>query len=432
MDNLTTPLITQLLGVSTPWHIQGWNCDPLHREITVRVGQADSKPQPLPISEGETKKPYRWQHMNIMGYRCFITVNRELNLIPDSQPLYDFSIESYLGTPRSLCTNHLRQQISLLLAQGKEVDDIMNLLDVEKRTIDSIRQDNKQLPELLHRLPVIPTTRDRIWLDLLTEKKSIKTSQHELKLLLSRLKVQVINRPNAETVNKATALLQRYFINHYNILEQEIDAICRIGNHSAGSDTDQNTAKNIDIELPPTRSEIWSDILTGKIKIQSENMSLNLFLIRQCSAFRNSRDHQQKIKAIWNLREFFKKNGQSLVKELHNTQIIKKPLASATKSAPTPSAVPEKVVVESADESSPFKLPDADHAIWQRIILDQHFMPSKHRAYNSLLKRLRSALSQNYETTAQIAAAKHVRDFIANHPQTVDPKIKVILSQLAA
>ena len=77
-------------------------------------------------------------------------------------------------------------------------------------------------------------------------------------------------------------------------------------------------------------------------------------------------------------------------------------------------------------------MPDPNHAIWQKILNDDQFIPSDHIAYKLLLSKLRNQIIRNNDPVLSIEAAKNIRSFIAQNQKTMRNELAVILQQANA
>ena len=157
--------------------------------------------------------------------------------------------------------------------------------------------------------------------------------------------------------------------------------------------------------LPGLKNGIWLKLISGKVNLNSANVSLNLLLVRSRHAFQNAIDTQHRLLVLNSVREFFKKHARQLRSEL----VLINQLMHA----------PEEVQ---------YTLPDEKHQIWQRILKDDTFIPSSHIAYKLLLANLRSQLLMNPDPVVELSAARRVRDFMKQNQRFMESEYRMVLN----
>ncbi len=310
---------------------------------------------------------------------------------------------NFLGDPNRSYTHQLRQQVALANIRGMAIDAISNMLKVDIGIIEEILGDIDRTPETHRMATCLPCPSDPIWENIITDRFHLKTQLFPLKLMLSKLKLSMIDPKVEIKLSDAVNELRKFLISHINTLDAEISQICALSTKKQAIEERQNTTTKL--VLPALKNSIWLKLITGKIDLNSTNMPLNLFLVRLRHAFQNTDDHNAKIFSLNSLREFFRKNARSLKKELV--------LINQLMNAP---------------EEQQFSLPDERSDIWKRILKDDTFIPSSHIAYKLLLSNLRPQLLMNPDPVVELNAARRVRDFIKHNQRFMQQELRMVLS----
>jgi hypothetical protein len=335
-------------------------------------------------------------------YSCYISsahqpkADQDLSLIQGTllQP-------QFTGDAQSTYTHLLRQQVSLAKLRGLDATAIASLFKIETSLVEKIIADVSKFPENSQLACCLPTEVDSVWEKILTDKLLLKTQVVPLKLLLSKLKLSSEGKDESQ-LKESILSLRKFFISQAKILENEYCQVCGITNRKQLLDERQSTTTRL--LLPSLKNSIWLKMITGKINLNSANVSFNLFLTRLRHAFQNSRDSSDRLTTLNSLREFFKKNARQLKIEL--IQINK---------------------LMNAPEEAQYSLPDEQHKIWRRILKEDGFMHSDHVAYKLLLANLRSQVMMNPDPVIELNAVRRIRDFLSHNQKNLQQELRMVL-----
>lgn len=402
-----------MLEINEPWSIQDVAIDEKNKIIQITLAFHTEKPRfsfftKAPESEShniiDTGLKKRWLHTSIGYYTCHIV-----------SAFYDPNISSagisrnallqpnFLGDANRNYTHQLRQEVALANIRGIAPDAISNMLKINVGIVEEILGDIERTPETYRLATCLPCSTDPIWENIISDKFHLKTQLFPLKLMLSKLKLSMVDPKVDIKLSDAVTELRKFFISHINTLDTEISQICALSTKKQSIEERRNATTKL--VLPALKNSIWIKMITGKIDLNSTNMPLNLFLVRLRHAFQNTEDNNAKVFALNSLREFFRKNARSLKKELI--------LINQLMNAP---------------EEQQFSLPDERSDVWRRILKDDTFIPSSHIAYKLLLSNLRSQMLMNPDPVVELNAARRVRDFIKHNQRFMQQELRMVLS----
>ena len=416
MDKLYRKHLENVLGVTEPWSITGIDLDRNTRRIEILLTYQPEKNRFSFISKNpgqtfrsDTLTQSRWRHINLGQYACFTKIDAATISAAGGVLHSSSGIPAYIGEVGKKYTTMVKQQVSLNAMRGFDSKTIASVMHFDEQFIRGVLEDLSRKSISDRPKTYLPTEVDNIWREVLADKVFIKTQMFPLKLLLSKLKLSVSNTDDPDAAELAIRELRQFFIANSRNLESEYAQICGLSMDQRSVAQRSKSANRL--VLPSVKNGIWVHILNGKLNIKSNNMSLNLLLVRQRSTFQNSEDNESKVRAINTLREFFKKNARGL---RHELVLINRVLQ-------TPEKQKNKVV-----------LPDSGHQVWQKILRDDSFVPSNHMAYKLLLSKLRSSLLLNGSPEVELDAASRIRDFFLRNQRSMQDELRSLLRQNAA
>lgn len=402
-----------ILGINAPWSVQDVNIDEKNKIIQISLSHHVEKSRFSFFSKGnetdnnkvvDTGLTKRWLHSSIGYYSCHIVSSFYDRSLSGSGISKDALLQpNFLGDPNRNYTHQLRQEVALAHIRGIAPDAIANMLRIEQSLVDEILGDIEKTPESYRLATCLPCESDPIWESMIYDKFHLKTQVFPLKLMLSKLKLSMIDPKIEVKLSDSVTELRKFFISHINMLDAEISQICSLSMKRQSVEERRNVTTKL--VLPALKNGIWLKLVTGKVDLGSSNMPLNLFLVRLRHAFQNSDDNNARIFALNSLREFFRKNARNLKKELV--------LINQLMNAP---------------EENQFALPDERSDIWKRILKDDAFIPSSHIAYKLLLSNLRSQLLMNPDPVVELNAVRRVRDFIKHNQRFMQQELRMVLS----
>ncbi len=402
-----------ILGINAPWSVQDVSIDEksriIHVELTYLVEKSRfsffSKNQDSnnnKIADAGFSK--RWLHTGIGNYSCHIVSNFYDQSISGSGISKDSLLQpGFVGDANRNYTHELRQRIALLHIRGLAPDAIANTLQIDQQAAEEIIGDIEKTPESYRLATCLPMESDPIWESMIYDKFHLRTQLFSLKLLLSKLKLTMID-PKVETkLADSVNELRKFFISHANSLDAELSQICALSTKKQSVEERRSTVTKL--VLPSLKNSIWLKLISAKIDLGSNNMPLNLFLVRLRHAFQNTQDNNVRVDILNQLREFFRKNARNLKQELI---LINK--------------------IMNAPEEHQISLPDERNDIWKRILKDDTFIPSSHIAYKLLLSNLRSQILMNPDPVVELNAVRRVRDFIKHNQRFMQQELRLVLS----
>lgn len=402
-----------ILGINAPWSVQDVSIDEkskiIHVELTYLVEKSRfsffSKSQDSnnnKIADAGFSK--RWLHTGFGNYNCHIVSNFYDQTIGGAGISKDSLLQpGFLGDANRNYTHELRQQVSLSHIRGLTPDVIANMLKIDQQLVEDIIGDVEKTPESYRLATCLPMESDPIWESMIYDRFHLKTQLFSLKLLLSKLKLTMID-PKVETkLSDSVTELRKFFISHANSLDAELSQICALSTKKQSVEERRSTVTKL--VLPSLKNSIWLKLISAKIDLGSNNMPLNLFLVRLRHAFQNTQDNNVRVDILNQLREFFRKNARNLKQELI---LINK--------------------IMNAPEEHQISLPDERNDIWKRILKDDTFIPSSHIAYKLLLSNLRSQILMNPDPVVELNAVRRVRDFIKHNQRFMQQELRLVLS----
>lgn len=404
-----------ILGIRAPWSIQEVVCDEKNKVLQVELSciiekskfsffSKNTETQGENIVDAGVKK--RWMHSPVGSYSCQIISRFEYKTEDTLGISKDvLSHPSFVGESQRSYTHQLRQDVAISQARGLTAKSIAQMLRVEQTVVDDILRDIERTPESYRLAACLPTETDSIWSKIITDKILLKTQVFPLKLLLSKLKLTFFDSQSEDVIAGSIVELRKFFIAQVPVLEAEYSQICAFDVKKQVAEERQTTAAT-KLVLPSLKNAIWQRLISGKINLQSSNVSLNLILMRSRHAFNNSTDNHNRVLVLHSLREYFRKNARLLKPELV--------LINQLMNAP---------------EEAQFTLPDENHEVWRKILRDDTFIPSSYVAYKMLLANLRSQLLMNPEPVVEINAARKVRDFIKQNQRFMQQEFSLLLKK---
>lgn len=404
MERLDVKNLAAILGIDAPWTIKSFNLDSTKNIIEVQLSVNEKKSifgfRDSAKANSETV-PGSWSYMPVGGYKSVIQASVPAALAQSdsrlSRPV--LSQPAFLGSPSSSYSNFIRQKVALAQLKGLDSAFICDLLKITPEQISEINNDLSKTSPQVRYLASLPTESDTVWLDVISEKVGFESDVLPLKFLLSKLRRNEIN------VREQVLELRKFFVENASILEKEIDQVCGIKTEKQKASVNSNKQRLI---LPPLKNSVWLDLLSGKVKLNSTSVPLNLLISRQRSAFIAGKTKQEKVQAIDTLRAYFRKNYRTLKRELIYLNRVMQ-----------------------VKGNSKLALPNSDHVIWQKILLNHDFLPSENMAYKLLLSKLKSQISLDSDPVVKLEAANKVRDFLRQNQKTMQKELSVLVKQTA-
>lgn len=403
MERFDAKSLALILGISPPWSIKSFILNESIKTLEIQLafsekkslfGFRDSQPS-------QQESLGCWSYMPVGAYRTHIHAP-----VPNSWGKGDHKLSrlligqyAFLGNPSSHYSNYTRQRIAIALVKGESAETVSEFLDLSETNLNEIVADLNKTSCQIRQLAHLPTEVDPIWTKIIRNESRFKSSVLPLNFLLSKL------RRNELSESEQVFELRKFFIENASILEKEIDIVSGISTRKQSSTIAQNKQKLV---LPPLKNPVWLDLLSGKCRLNSPSVALNLLISRQRAAFIAGKSREDKVVAIETLRSYFRKNCRSLKKELLllNRAMLQK-------------------------QSNGIILPTPDNAIWQNILSNNDYLPSDNMAYKLLLTKLKAQIAKNANPVVRIEAAKKVRDFLAQNQKSMQKELNALVKRTA-
>ena len=416
MERLDLQHLADIVGIYPPWSIDSIDVDDAQKTLTLNL-TTETRSKYFGIlspSKSSTKEEGErfghWQHLSVGMYRTIIRASIPSQAMSAKGELdkHVLDLPHFMGSAVRPYSNYLRQSVALARLKGIDDDVLANCMNLSSELIKTIAHDVERIAAQNNNGVMLPTEIDPVWLDVLLDKIHLKTNALPLKFLLSKLKLVCAKTTSSSELMMHVVELRKFFVANAHRMDDEVNQLCGL--------THSNIKRKVAAEnsmqrlvLPSTNNPIWIDLLTGKLSLNSQSIPLRLLISRQRNVFLQSDSNAEKIQGIDTLRSYFRKNCRILKPEL---VIINRAL--------------------SIKKNTKFALPDPNHAVWQKILNDDKFIPSDHMAYKLLLSKLRNQLVRNNDPVSSIEAAKNIRSFISQNQKAMRNELVVILKQANA
>lgn len=404
MEKLQKSDLEQILGIYSPYSIRSMELNPVDETLLLVLEESAhksrfslrAKPSSKREADQSNKQSFQWQHVRLGRFTTYI----KARINPNSTNLNRFT---FLGDASKQYSYGLQQLVEQCKSRGLDSDGITALLGVDLVTTKSILMDLEASESERRAEAVLPLESDPIWRAILTHDVNLTTKLLPLKLLLSRLKLNVYNKKDAETVQGAVAELRQFFAQHAHQLKGEY---AQLGITLSTATSEPKAKSKLKLKLPGLNNPIWVQILSGTFDLHSRDMPLNLFITKLKKQFADCEDENAQRLIISDLQSFFKKNARSLIPELKILTRI--------------------ITGESENGTSSASLPQSDHVIWQRLLENQASLPTDKMNYLLLLSKLRSTLLSSEDETVRSNAMQQLHDFFVQNQSLMTNEIKQI------
>ena len=411
MEQLDFASLENALGIYHPWRIQNVVAHSEAKRLDVHLGFIDDTKRKFPLFASQRQKASTqtlidgsWDYINVGTYRCVIHGQVPTGQLGDSALTQEIvSRASFLGSPQRKYSNYLRQAIVIGQLRGLDAPTLRDLYRIDEAVIESVLNDFKQASVAVKTLCYVPTELDAVWMRVLLDQQHIKTNSLPLKLLLSKLRLALTRANTASEKFAVVVQLRDFFVAQAASLDVEIDQLCGLNTDKLRQRAQAQKSK-MKLVLPSINNPLWLDIVSGKLRLNSQSVPLNLLISRQRNAFLSGKTTQEKIAAIETIREYFRKNYRSLKAEL---LLINR--------------------VMDIREKTSVRLPEPSHEIWQKILADEHLLPSNHMAYKLLLVKLRSEVSAQRDPVVRMEAAKRIYNFVEKNQNSMRTELDTLL-----
>ncbi len=409
MEGFNFSALNDALGIHRPWLIKSVGADNRKSQIVVNL-EASKKNKNLSFFDSKKNNPKliegSWAYQPIGSFRSIIQAYT--SPLQSNTAINDtlLSLPAFVGHPARKYSNYLRQQVALSQLKGLDNSTIASTLFIDEALVEQIIKDINLSPSKARALVCLPTEVDPIWNKVLSNRVFIRTSVLPLKLLLSKSELAIRSGKGVDFF-EIIMQLRNFFIANIHLMDDEIDQLCGFNSENMKSRLRQRKSKQR-LVLPSLMNPLWFNVLSGNLELKSPHVPLNFLISRQQEAFLKSNTLDEKIQAIDTLRKYFRKHYRSLKSEL---LFINR-------------------VLEIPGQSQ-WRLPAADHEVWNKILQDKNFIPSNHVAYRMLLATLRSRVSLSSDPRVKVQAVLRIRDFLCQNKNAMRNEINNILLQFS-
>ncbi len=404
MDKLQKSDLEQILGIYSPYSIRSLDLNPVDETLLITLAESAKKSR-FSIRAGSNtnkrdsqqsnRQACHWHHVRLGRFNTQIRAY----INPESTSVSRFS---FLGDSNKKYSFGLQQAIEQAKGKGLDADTIATVLGLDLALVKSILMDIEISENEKQAESILPLETDPIWRAVLTHELNLTTKLLPLKLLLSRLKLNVYSQKNSDVMQSAVAELRQFFAQHAPQLKSEF---AQLGINTASKPTEQTAKPKLKLKLPGLNNPIWHQILSGSFDLHSRDMPLNLFITKLKKQYADNADSGARRQVISDLQSFFKKNARALILELK---------------------ILTKIIQGEVEVDKPVALPKEDHVIWQRLLENEASLPTEKMAYLLLLSRLRSTFVRSTDATEKDKAIRQLREFFVQNQSMFAPEIEKI------
>lgn len=414
MSKISKNELEQVLGIFEPWYIEDVKFIQRSEQMHIVLAQAVEKTSYSLLginkrrqkSEVENSAICRWNHIRLGKYSTVIETKQSYVEAALSQSVSAVKARiPFIGEIDKDYSFHLEQLVRIASSRQVSMDNMSAICQLDMDLLKKIQSDiSESLSSEKYSNPIPPDT-DPVWRGILTDKTRLSTKLFPLKLLLSNLKLKVSERSDDPVVlQKSVAELRSFFESHASELKNEI---AQVSGGFVGTARKAQNANKVKLILPGVKNQIWHEVLTGVLKIPTNNMALNLLISKM--RLIHGRPGEDRAKLYAELRSFFHKNARTLKPEL----------LFLTKQLQKDSS-PQTTTI----------LPASNHSIWQRILYDDGYLPANNLPYQLLLTNLRASLGESGTREAEANAANRLRMFFIKNQGLMKKEVNQII-QLA-
>lgn len=393
MDSLKNDDLAKIIGLYQPWvvHSVELSTDTESMHITIDRQTERSRFSFLPQVKKGQQTTRRWQHVRFGHFKTYIQTSMSLD---DLSELTDNNCPAFLGQPNKLITRELADTIRIAYARSLSSPMISSLLGIAPEVVDAEIRDIDSEETQKSQIGLLPLESNPIWRDILTDKVKLSTRLLPLKLLLSRLKLEISRTPDDKTlVQKSIAELRNFFLRHATQLVSEFQ---QIGATQKKNNTQSAKTKLV---LPSSNNKIWDEILTNRQEIPTSSMALQLNLAQQKRAYSAAATETDRLEVIRSLQLFFKHNARAHIKELRFlTELLEQ------------------------QKLSTLSLPPVHHEIWKKLLSDDHLLESDKINYRLFLSRVKLT----YLRKQDVDSIEQLRNFFNQNARAMTEEIEKI------
>ncbi|MBU2864350.1 hypothetical protein KO489_10895 [Reinekea forsetii] len=397
MESLKNEDFARVLGVYLPWVVKSLELSTDSDSLTIIIEKQAEKGRFsfLTSNKKQQQVTRRWQHVRIGHYSTYIQATMALN---DLAELTESHCPAFLGLDGKKITRELDETIRIAHSRTSLPDIISGLLGVSPEIIETKIREIETEDSQAKKLAVLPLESDAVWRDILLDKTKLTTRLLPLKLLLSRLKLDINRNPDDKALmQRSSAELRNFFDRHALQLKSEYEQVGATQNRSHQS-APQTKVKLV---LPSTQNPIWHSILMGEMDLPTSSMPLQLSLAHKKNSYRSAETKAEQLDIIRSLQIFFKRNAKKYISELKFlTEMI------------------------STQQTASDILPPQNHDIWKKLLTDDKILSSEKINYRLFLSKEKS----KYLKEQDEECLKNIRDFFFQNSRSMKEEIALINS----
>jgi len=402
MDSLKTQDLAQILGLYSPWNIKEIELAQEAESIIISLEKTNEKGR-FSFLAGAKKGQQvtrKWQHVRFGHYNTFIEATmslEELAEISGDRP------PAFLGSEHKTITRELADTIRIAYSRSLTSDIISGLLGISTEIVETEIREIETEEQQKRSVALLPLESNPIWRGVLTDQIKLSTRLLPLKLLMSRLKLDVSKSlGNNDVLQKSVSELRNFFIRHAHQLTHEYE---QVGARNSAEPQAPGTTKT-KLVLPGTKSILWHQLLIGELDLNTSSMPLKLNLAQQRRSYLSASKDTERLDVVRNIQLFFKHNARNLIPELRIlTDLLEKHKSGGN-----------------------IQLPPISHDIWKKLLLDDKLLSSDKINYRLLLSRLKT----NYRRNHDEGSIEQLHSFFSQNARAMTEEIQVINSLAAA
>jgi hypothetical protein len=405
MDSLKTQDLAQILGLYSPWVIKDIELATNAESITISLEKQHDKSRFsfLAANKKGEHVTRRWQHVRFGHYNTFIAASmtlEELAEISSDRP------PAFLGAENKTVTRELSDTIRIAYSRNLNADMISGLLGISHEVVETEIREIETEEQQREHVALLPLESNPVWRGVLTDKVKLSTRLLPLKLLLSRLKLDVSKDIDSQDVlQKSVSELRNFFLRHAGQLSNEYEQIGARESAAPQTPTSSNSSQKTKLVLPGTKNILWKQLLTGEFELQTQSMPLKFSIAQQRRSYAAATDDSERLDVVRNIQLFFKHNARAHIPELR---------------------ILTQMLEQQKDDG--IQLPPISHDIWKQLLLDDQLLSTDKINYRLLLSRLKT----NYRRNHDEGSIEQLHSFFSKNARAMLEEIKVINSLASA
>lgn len=439
-------LISQLLRLGANWNILSVEIDHPSDRIDIMVSQGKRKKGFFGFTLREVEEPnIALQHLPFASMRTYLHVP-ESN-ISDAYQTWAVEgshltrdMEKFLTEALHSCNSihavtKLTQLTSLEIKEfsGRSGVTLQNVptntaatQDVSTAPLDpAINRTEHMQHTPTHSFELnesinLPIETDQAWDQLIEGIILISPDSLALQMLLQRVKLKISLSPTEVTRLASIKLLRQYLIKNQHQHKKEI-ALLNKNVSIASTPKRPETVKTYD--LPNIKASCWRNIINGSIKINTDNVGLQMMMERlRLSVGSTAPDAQISIAGSNMLYQFFSKHRKSLKEEITQISGAITTTGITGQSSSTPNTTTAHK--SSAITSKPLTPPTVSATIWQDLMARKIMLSTDNVGLQMMIERMRISVENDPSDSTKLSSAKILHRFFIKYQNRLQSEIK--------